>query len=155
VVPVPVIPPAVAQGGKMGVHTRSTWSGWIWFAGTILIIGGFFTAIEGLVALFRNEYYVVGSDGLLVFDMTAWGWIHLIVGVCAVLTGITLFSGAAWARVVAVLLVSFNAVSQLAFLAAYPIWTTIIIAMNVLVIWAVVVHGEVVQDVETRVEEQP
>ncbi|MBP2323496.1 vacuolar-type H+-ATPase subunit I/STV1 [Kibdelosporangium banguiense] len=138
----------------MGVHTRSTWSNWIWFAGTILIITGFFTVIEGIVALFRNEYYIVGSNGLLVFDMTAWGWIHLIVGACAIVVGLALFTGAAWARVVAVILVSFNAISQLAFLAAYPIWTTIIIALDVLVIWAVVVHGEVVQDEETRIDEQ-
>lgn len=135
----------------MGVHTRSTWSGWIGFAAIILIITGFFTAIEGIVALFRNQYYIVSGSGLLVFDMTAWGWIHLVVGVCAVLAGLSLFTGAAWARVVAVLLVSFNAVSQLAFMAAHPIWTTIVIALDVLVIWAVVVHGGIVRDEGTSI----
>ncbi|WP_051795860.1 hypothetical protein [Kibdelosporangium aridum] len=135
----------------MGVHSRSTWSSWIGFAAIILIITGFFTAIEGIVALFRNQYYILSSSGLLVFDMTAWGWIHLIVGVCAVLAGLSLFTGAAWARVVAVLLVSFNAVSQLAFMAAHPIWTTIVIALDILVIWAVVVHGGVVRDEGTGI----
>lgn len=135
----------------MSQHMRSMWTGWIWFGGTIMIILGFFTAIEGLVALFKREYYVISGNGLLVFNMTSWGWIHLVVGVCAVAAGIALFTGAAWARVVAVLLVSFNALSQLAFLSAYPIWTTMIIALDVLVIWAVVVHGGGVQDAETRI----
>ena len=139
----------------MGVHERSVWMGWIWFGGTIMIILGFFTVIEGLVALFRHEYYVIGSNGLLVFDMTAWGWIHLIVGICAVAAGIALLlTGAAWARVVTVLIVSFNALGQLAFLSAYPIWGTIVIALDVLVIWAVVVHGGVVRDAEGRIAER-
>ncbi|MCE7002198.1 hypothetical protein LWC34_05060 [Kibdelosporangium philippinense] len=138
----------------MHVDTRSMWSGWIWFAAIILIITGLFTAIEGIVALFRNEYYVFSGIGLLVFDMTTWGWIHLVIGACAVVTGIGLFTGAAWARVVAVILVSVNAVSQLAFVAVAPVWTTIVIALNVLIIWAVVVHSEVAYDEETRIGER-
>jgi hypothetical protein len=134
----------------MGEHERSVWMGWIWFGGTIMIILGLFTAIEGLIALFKDEYYIISSNGLLVFTMTAWGWIYLIFGICAVAAGIALFTGAAWARMVTVLIVSLNALSQLAFLSANPIWATIVIAMDVLVLWAVVVHGGVAQEAGRR-----
>jgi hypothetical protein len=118
------------------------WVGWIAFAGVMMIMLGLFTAVEGLVALFNDTHYVVGREGLLVFDLTGWGWVHLIVGVLAVVAGFALFTGAAWARVTAVLLAAFNAIAQLAFLSASPVWATIVIAIDVVVIWAIVVHGK-------------
>ncbi|MEQ0563450.1 hypothetical protein ABJI51_30605 [Amycolatopsis sp. NEAU-NG30] len=121
---------------------RSRRVGWIWFAGTITVLAGLFTAVEGLVALFDKNYYVVGPSGLLVFSLTGWGWAHLIIGVLVVLTGLALFTGAMWARVVTVALAGFNALTQLAFLSAYPVWGVVVIALDVLVIWAVVVHGD-------------
>ncbi|MGW5721624.1 DUF7144 family membrane protein [Amycolatopsis sp. NPDC003865] len=121
---------------------RSRRVGWIWFAGTITVLAGLFTAVEGLVALVDRDYYVLGPSGLLVFDLAGWGWIHLIVGSLAVLTGIALFTGAQWARVVTVALAGFNALAQLAFLSAYPVWGVVVIALDVLVIWAVIVHGD-------------
>jgi hypothetical protein len=118
------------------------WAGWIAFAGVMMIMLGLFTAIEGLVALFKFTHYVVGREGLLVFGMTGWGWLHLVVGVLAVVAGFALFTGAAWARVTAVLLAAFNAIAQLAFLSASPVWATIVITIDVVVIWAIVVHGK-------------
>lgn len=117
------------------------WLGWIWFAGIMMIVMGAFNAIEGLVALFRGEYYVVTEEQVLVFDITAWGWITLLLGVLVALAGGALLSGAAWARVVAVVLAVVNAVAQLAFVSVHPLWSTIVIALCVTVIWAVVVHG--------------
>lgn len=128
---------------------RTAWVGWIWFGGTMMILLGLFNAIEGIVALFNKHYYVVGPEGLLVFNLTGWGWIHLIIGALAVVAGIFLFTGAAWARVAAVVLATVNAIAQLAFLSAYPVWSTIIIALDVVVIWAVVVHGREVKTTET------
>ncbi|HKS45754.1 MAG TPA: hypothetical protein VJT49_11715 [Amycolatopsis sp.] len=122
-------------------EARSAWLGWIWFAGAMMILLGLFNAIEGVVALFNDRYYVLGPQGLLVFDLTGWGWVHLIIGALAVVTGIALFSGATWARVVAVVLAVINAIAQLAFLSAHPVWCTIVIALDVIVIWALVVHG--------------
>lgn len=119
----------------------TAWVGWIWFAGIMMIVMGSFNAIEGLVALFRSDYYVAGPENVLVFDLTGWGWITLLLGVLIALAGVALFSGAAWARVVAVLLAVVNAVAQLAFVTVHPIWSTIVIALCVVVIWAVVVHG--------------
>jgi hypothetical protein len=118
------------------------WAGWIRFAGVMMIMIGFFNVIDGLVALFKNNFYVVGPNGLLVLNLTGWGWVHLIVGVLAVLAGLALFTNAAWARVVAVILAAFNAIAQLAFLNAFPVWATIVIALDVVVIWALVVHGK-------------
>jgi hypothetical protein len=117
------------------------WLGWIWFAGIMMIIMGSFNAIEGLVALFRGEYYVVTEEQVLVFDITTWGWITLLIGILVALAGAALLSGAAWARVIAVVLAVINSVAQLAFVSVHPVWSTIVIALCVTVIWAVVVHG--------------
>jgi len=136
-------------GGRTAPTTPTGWVGWIWFAAVLLIVVGAFNAVSGLVALFRKSYYYNYIDnyygnvdtGILVFNLTTWGWIHLVIGVLAVITGIVLFSGAMWARVVAVILVAINAIAQLAFLSVYPVWATLIIALDVLVIWAVIAHG--------------
>lgn len=115
--------------------------GWLVFGGVVVILAGLFTIIMGIVALVADQHYVVGAEGTLVVDLTGWGWIHLVVGAAVVGTGIALALGASWARVVAVLLVGFNALSHLAFLNVSPVRSTIVIALDVLVIWAVVAHG--------------
>jgi hypothetical protein len=131
-----------AESARERATTPAMWAGWIGFAGVMMIMIGFFNIIDGLVALFKNNFYVVGPNGLLVLNLTGWGWVHLIVGVLAVLAGLALFTNAAWARVVAVILAAFNAIAQLAFLNAFPVWATIVIALDVVVIWALVVHGK-------------
>ena len=127
------------------------WVGWIWFAGIMMMVMGSFNAIEGLVALFRGEYYVVTEEQVLVFDLTTWGWITLLIGILVALAGAALLSGAAWARVITVILAVVNAVAQLAFAAVHPLWSTIVIALCVTVIWAVVVHGSEA-DTTTKLE---
>jgi hypothetical protein len=121
---------------------RTAWVGWVYFAGMMLVLLGSFNVIEGLVALFNDQYYVPTAEGLLVFDLTGWGWVHLIIGVLAIVVGVGLYTGAVWARVGGVLLAGVNAVAQLMFLSAYPVWAVIVIALDVLVIWALVVHGD-------------
>jgi hypothetical protein len=109
----------------------------------MLILLGTFHAIAGLVALFDEDYYLVGKGGLVVeVDYTGWGWVHLIVGVVLILAGMGLFSGQTWARIVAVTVAMISAVVNLAFLAAYPIWSAIMIAVDILVIYAVLVYGD-------------
>jgi hypothetical protein len=121
---------------------RTMWAGWVWFAGIMMIMMGAFGAIEGLVALFRDQYYVVGPYNVLVLDITGWGWVHLILGILVTITGIALMANASWARVVTVILVGIDALVQLAFIGVYPLWSMIVIALCVIVIWAIVVHGD-------------
>jgi hypothetical protein len=127
----------------MAVNNKqlSNWTGWVFFAGFMMILSGLFEAIAGLTALLRPSYYVVTSSHLLVFNYTAWGWIDLLIGLFILLTGFSLLHGSTWARVVAVILATFSAISALTSIAAYPIWSVIVITIDVLVIYALTVHG--------------
>jgi len=119
------------------------WAGWVVFAGTLMIMLGMFHAIQGVVALFNDEYFLVGSSGLtLQLDYSAWGWVHLIGGAVVLLAGIGVLAGQMWARVVGVLLAVVSAVANFAFIAAYPVWSSIMIAMDVLIIFALTMHGQ-------------
>ena len=123
--------------------TRSGWSGWIGFAGTMMIMLGAFHAIAGLVALFEEDYFLVTQSGLVVSaDFTTWGWTHLIVGALVAVAGGALFAGATWARVVAIVIAMLSAIVNLAFLSAYPLWSAIMIAVDILIIHAVTTHGD-------------
>jgi len=120
----------------------SGWVGWIWFAAIMMMLLGLFSVIEGLVAFFRRGYYVTINGTVLVFNLNTWGWIHVIVGGLAIIAGIVLISsGALWARIVAIVLVALNALAQLAFISAYPVWALIVLAFDVVVLWALLAHG--------------
>jgi hypothetical protein len=123
------------------VHTG--WVGWIWFAGLVLVLVGTINAIEGLAAIVEDDvFFTTGDAGMLVFDLTAWGWVHLLFGVLQILAGLALFSGATWARITAIVLVMFNVLGQIATLNAQPVWSVIVIVLDLLILWALVVHGE-------------
>lgn len=125
---------------RMPVQTG--WVGWVWFAGLALILVGTFNMIHGLVAVFDDELLVAASEGLVVLDLTSWGWVHAIAGVLQIVVGLVLFSGVRWARIAAIILVMLNAVAQLAALDVQPTRAIIIIALDVVVLWALVVHGQ-------------
>ena len=100
-----------------------------------------------MVALFRDDYYLVRPNGLILeVDFTTWGWTHLVIGLVAVCTGIGVMLGQMWARVLGIIIAVISALANIAFLSAYPIWSTIIIAMDVLVIYALTVHGSEIKD---------
>jgi hypothetical protein len=122
-------------------RTSSAWVGWVVFAAVVAITMGAFEAIEGLVAIFKDQYYLVPSTGLVVsVDYTVWGWVHLVLGVVAIGAGLGLLQGRTWGRVVVILLAGLSALVNLGFLSAYPIWSTIVIAMDIIVIFALTVH---------------
>jgi hypothetical protein len=127
-----------AQGNR-GV---TGWVGWIWFAAMMLVLNGFFNALDGLVALFNNDVYAVGKKGLVTFNFTTWGWIFLLLGILQVVIGVMLIQGRMWARIVAMILVMLNAFAQIAFITAFPLWSIVVIALDVIVLWALCVHGE-------------
>jgi len=121
-------------------HSRSGTSllasGLALFAGTLMIIAGVFQAVSGLVALFQNELYVVGVDFVLSFDVTTWGWIHLIVGALVAIAGGAVLVGHLWGRVMGIGLASLSMLANFLFIPYYPIWSMLIIALDVFVIWA-------------------
>ncbi len=125
-----------------GVPEATGWTGWIAFAGVMMVLLGTFHAIEGLVAIFDDGYYLVSQEGLVVsVDYTGWGWAHLLLGIIVALAGVSLFAGRMWARIVAVLASMLSAVVNIVFFAAFPFWSATMIVLNILIIWAVMVHG--------------
>ena len=113
-------------------------AGWIGFAGILLLIVGSIDFFQGLVALFEEEYFVVTDAGLLVLDLSGWGWAMLIWGTLLVLAGLGLLSAQSWARWFAIVLVSLNFIAQLGFLgqSQYLIWSLTVIALNFVVLYA-------------------
>src|SRR4051812_4189036 len=128
-------------------ETSSGWAGWVVFGGVMLIMLGSFQIIQGLVALFDDGFYLVRSNGLVVdVNYNTWGWIHLIIGVVGVLAGLGLLVGNMAARIVGIAAAFLSALVNLAFISAYPVWSTILIALDVIVIYAIVVHGRELKD---------
>jgi hypothetical protein len=118
------------------------WVGWIIVAGVTMIVLGAFQIIEGLVAVFHRSYYLVTSNNLLVHvSYSAWGWVHFGIGVAIVLVGFGVLAGMTLARVLGIAFAVISAIVNLAFIAAYPVWGIIIIALDVIVIYALAVHG--------------
>jgi hypothetical protein len=136
-------PETSARSGAGPAEPQTTgWVGWIVFAGVMMLILGIFHAFQGLIALFQHDYYLVAENGLTIHvNYTGWGWTHLIFGIIVVAAGAALLVGQMWARVVAVVLAVLSAVVNAGFLAAYPVWSAIMIAVDILVIWALTVHG--------------
>ena len=123
------------------------WTGWIVFASFMMILLGTFQIIEGLVALFDEGYYLVSPRGLVVnVDYNVWGTIHLLLGVLLLATGVGVLSGNLAARTVAVILAGLSALANIIFIEAYPLWSILIITVDVLVIYALTVHGRELRD---------
>jgi hypothetical protein len=123
------------------------WTGWVVFAGLMMIMVGSFQAIEGLVALFDDGFYHVTEGGLVVnVDYNVWGWTHLLLGALLIASGAGVLAGNILARTVAVIIALLSALVNLVFIEAYPIWSILIITVDVLVIYALIVHGRELRD---------
>jgi hypothetical protein len=126
-------------------RTDAPVSGWVYgfaaFAGAVMLMIGIFQALAGLAAIFENEFFVVSSNYAYEIDVTAWGWIHLILGAIIAFAGISIYTGQAWARSVGVLLAILSAIANFFFIPYYPVWAVLIIALNIAVIWALVQYG--------------
>ncbi len=126
----------------MDVQDRSEWAvGWTTFASIMLMISGAFGIIVGIVALAKDEFYVVGAEWVFDFDVTTWGWIHLLVGIAVLLAGVGILSGNVLARTVGVFAAAVSAIANFMWLPYYPVWSIIVIAIDVAVIWALTAHG--------------
>lgn len=118
------------------------WVGWVYFAGIMMVVLGVLQMIAGITALFNDSFYAVTENYLVTVDFTQWGWVHLVLGFLIAAAGVAVSAGATWGRVVAVLLAASNIIVLFGFVWAYPVWVIIMLTVNVLVIYALVVHGD-------------
>jgi len=124
------------------VQRPSGWAiGGLIFAGSIMITAGIFQAIAGLTAILNDTFFVVGNNYAFRFDVTTWGWIHLILSVIVAVAGAALFARRSWAAGVAIVIAILSALSNFLFLPYYPFWALLIIALDIWVIWAVTRPG--------------
>jgi hypothetical protein len=120
----------------------SGWAvGWALFAAVMLLVVGVFQALAGLVGIIEDDFIVVGPEYTYEFSVTAWGWAHLILGIVLVLAGLGIFTGNVLARTVGVVLAALSAIANFAWLPYQPVWSVVMIAVAVAVIWALTVHG--------------
>ena len=126
---------------------RTGWVGWVYFAGIVLLIGAAIDIFYGIMAIVgpNTAYFVGPRGGVASFDVAAWGWWSLIVGIALVVAAFFLLIGRTWARVLVAIIVAVNAVSHLMSLPAQPWWSIVMVALDVLVIYAVTVHGREVR----------
>lgn len=123
------------------VSERSGWvMGLITFAGIIMIWSGFFQIFEGLAAILRHNFYVVSPNYVYALDVTTWGWIHLIIGIIVTLAGFFVFAGQLWARLIGILFATLSAIANFFFIPYYPLWSLLIIILDIGVIWALSVY---------------
>lgn len=126
----------------------SGWVGWVYFAAFVMVFVGFFQMLQGLTAIIKDDYYVVLPEWIVTVDVSTWGWVHLVLGAVVFSAGLALFSGKAWGRVVGLIFAGLSMLANLIFLPAYPFWSILIIVINILVIYALIVHGDEAADLE-------
>ena len=133
----------------MNTEQPSGWAaGWSVFAAIMLVIVGVFGAIAGIEAIAGDDQILVTQEYVFKFDTTTWGWIHLILGTVLVLAGIGIFSGNVLARTVGVIAAGLNAIANFMWLPYHPVWSVIVIAIDVAVIWALTAHGRDLQELD-------
>jgi len=124
------------------------WVGWIGFASLMMMLAGVFHIIAGFVALFQEDVYVAAPNALWVFDYSQWGWIHMLGGALALIAAGSLMQGKLFGRTMVILVAMFSAIANMAFVPVYPVWSLMIVTIDVLVIWAVAVHGNEMKDLQ-------
>lgn len=117
--------------------SRGMWAaGFAITAAVIMIMAGVFQALEGLAAVINDNFYVRVGNYAYNVDITAWGWIHLILGIIVAFAGFAILSGQVWARAVGIALAVLSAINNFFWLPYSPVWSFIAIGLAVLVIWA-------------------
>ncbi len=117
-------------------------SGWVDFAGAITLLLSVFNITYGIAALVNDEWAVLAANRILLLDLTALGWTYLIIGIVQLVVGFGIMAGAAWARVIAISGAFISAVASMAWLSVYPVWSLVILVLDVLVIYGLIAHGD-------------
>jgi hypothetical protein len=133
------------------VASKEFWTEWVGFAGLMMVLIGVLNVIQGLIAIIRDNYYVLTAEQIIVFDLTTWGWIMLIWGVIVGFAGYALATGAGWARWFTIVVASLNVILQLGFVGSgqYPLWALMVLALSVLVLYALTVRWKDVEEVRS------
>lgn len=111
------------------------------FAAILLMLGGFMQVMMGLIAVINDTFFVVGQEYLFRFDVTTWGWIHMLIGAVLAAAGFGLFAGAVWARTIGVIVAILTVIANFLWIPYSPIWSLPLIALALYVIWALTTHG--------------
>ena len=117
-------------------------TGWTFFAGAILFVVGSLDALWGLAAVLNDDVVVVGGHGAILADISTWGWVHLILGSIMACTGLALFTGSSTARWLAIIFVMINAISQIVWFPAAPLWSFLMILLDVTIIYQLTARWE-------------
>jgi hypothetical protein len=134
-----------------------TWAGWIRLGAIMMLIISMLDFFQGLIAILRDEYYVLTPNQIVVFDLTTWGWITLLWSLVLAVVGFSLLAGATWARWTAIVVVSLNFIVQLGFVggAQFPLWALTVLALNIVVLYALIVRWEEAREPLRRSVETP
>jgi hypothetical protein len=133
--------PAASRPSSAAGQTTTVWAtGFAMFAGVLMIVAGLWGVLAGIGAILNDEVFVTTPEYVYSFDITTWGWIHLVVGVLVAIAGVGVVQGATWAVVVGIALASLSLLINFAFIPYYPIWSILIIALDVAVIWALATY---------------
>ena len=129
----------------MATRSMAARPGWIkiglvTFAGVMMIAIGVFQMLEGIAAVVEGEFYVVTTDYAYKIDVSVWGWIHLGLGIVVMLAGVLVFSGTLWARIIGIVVAVWSAIANFFFIPYYSVWPILIIALDVVVIWALATY---------------
>src|SRR3954451_19461553 len=116
-------------------HSRA-WTGWIVFAGIMLMVISSINIFEGFLALISNERVVATRGNFVIVDMTSWGWTLVLSGVVMLGVAIGLLAGAGWARITSIVVIGLHAAAQVLWIGAYPIWSLLMIALDTIVLFA-------------------
>ncbi|GIJ47891.1 membrane protein [Virgisporangium aliadipatigenens] len=118
------------------MQTRSAWAGWVTFAGVMLLLTGIANLIEGIVALVNDDYVVMIEDVMYLVDITGWGWLQIGLGTLLCAAGAGVLAGQTWARIVAVIVAGVHMLAQILWIGAFPIWSLLMVALDVVVLYA-------------------
>jgi hypothetical protein len=117
------------------------WTGWVVFAGIMMIIAGALWAIQGFIAVVKGDLVIFGTEGALFLNVTGWGWVHMILGLLLLLCGFLVLRGNLFGRTMAVILAILSIIVNFIWLPVYPVWAIVVIVLDVFILYAVIVHG--------------
>ncbi|MFC4909539.1 DUF7144 family membrane protein [Actinomadura gamaensis] len=131
-----------SEPGPIDENATYRWVlGLAYFAGVMMLLVGGFQIVQGVAAVAKDEFYVTTRHYLYSFDVTAWGWVHIVLGAAIAAAGFGVFAGRLWGRVIGIALAVVSVVDQFLYLPHYPIWSVLMIGLQVAVIWALCVRG--------------